>query len=140
MIRRIVLWALALAYAADGILHLVYPAAFATIVPPIVPSPIEAVQVTGVAALMGGIGLLVPRTRRAAGVGLALYALGVWPANVWHMLSGAPDIPGLANDLWYHLPRQALQPVLIWAALWASGAIDWPFTRRPSAPPDADRR
>jgi hypothetical protein len=23
----------------------------------------------------------------------------------------------------------ALQPVLIWAALWAAGVIDWPFGR-----------
>jgi hypothetical protein len=32
--------------------------------------------------------------------------------------------------LTYHLPRLAAQPLLIWLALWASGATDWPFRRR----------
>ena len=35
----------------------------------------------GVAEIAGAIGLMIPRLRYAAGIGLALYALCVWPAN-----------------------------------------------------------
>lgn len=125
--RCVLLWLLALVYAGDGVLHLIAPQVFATIVPGWVPAPILVVQATGVAALAGGVGLLVPTTRRAAGIGLALYALLVWPANWHHMLTLSPDFPGLDNDLLYHVPRQLLQPVLIWLALWVSGVVDWPF-------------
>ncbi len=127
MTRTLMRWTMALVYIADGVLHLVSPGVFATIVPPWVPAPILAVQVTGVAALAGGVGLLFPATRRWAGIGLALYAIVVWPANWQHMLTMSPDLPGLDNDLWYHIPRQLLQPVLIWWALYCSGATDWPF-------------
>jgi uncharacterized membrane protein len=66
--------------------------------------------------------------RRAAGWGLAFYALCVWPANFHHM---ALDLarPGGGLGPAYHLPRLAAQPVLIWLALWASGATDWPLRR-----------
>jgi hypothetical protein len=39
----------------------------------------------------------------------------------------APRSDGL--PLAYHIPRQFLQPVLIWAALWAGHVIDWPSRR-----------
>jgi uncharacterized membrane protein len=116
---------MAAAYLAAGVLHIRSPEPFLSITPDWVPFAERVIMGTGVAEIAGAIGLLVPRTRRAAGVGLALYALCVWPANVNHWLNG-PDIPGLANDLWYHLPRQFLQPVLIWWALFCSGVIDWP--------------
>ena len=32
--------------------------------------------------------------------------------------------------LGYHIPRMFAQPVIIWAALWASRVIDWPFAKR----------
>jgi hypothetical protein len=38
--------------------------------------------------------------------------------------------PGLGLPLTYHVPRLAAQPLLIWLALWASRAIDWPLRRR----------
>jgi hypothetical protein len=44
------------------------------------------------------------------------------------MLEG-PDIAALSNDLYYHVPRMLLQPVLIWLALFASGVVDWPARR-----------
>jgi uncharacterized membrane protein len=59
-------------------------------------------------------------------VALAAYALCVWPANFQHMmLDMARADHGLG--LWYHLPRLAAQPLLIWLAVWVGEAIDWPF-------------
>ena len=118
-------WLLALAYFAAGLLHLSSPEPFLTITPGWVPFPDEVIRFTGLAELAGSIGLLIPRTRRAAGIGLALYALCVWPANIKHMLDG-PDMASLSNDLYYHVPRMILQPVLIWWALFCSGVTNWP--------------
>lgn len=102
------------------------------IVPDWVPRPRDVVLLTGVCELAGAVGLLVPRLRRFAGVMLALYAACVWPANVKHALEGI-EIAGLPSGWWYHGPRLALQPVLIWSALWGTGVIRWPFRRHREA-------
>ncbi|MFC0588762.1 DoxX family protein [Novosphingobium aquiterrae] len=129
MIRTILRWVLALFYLLAGVIHLANPAPFLTIMPPWVPAPELVVALTGIAELAGAAGLLQPWSgplRRAAGWGLALYALCVWPANFQHMINDH----GL--HLAYHIPRLAFQPVLIWLALWVSGATDWPgLNRRP---------
>jgi uncharacterized membrane protein len=49
-------------------------------VPPSFPSPRTLVLVTGVLEIAGAIGLLVPATRRIAGIGLALLLLAMFPA------------------------------------------------------------
>lgn len=126
-IRAGLRWLLAGFYALAGGLHLLRPAPFLTIMPSWVPAPEAVVALTGVAELAGGLGLVqwsaLP-LRRAAGWGLAAYALCVWPANVQHMLNDQ------GAHLAYHVPRLAFQPVLIWLALWVSGATDWPWRRR----------
>jgi len=126
---------LALFYGTAGVLHLAVPHPFVAIVPPIVPAPGLVVALTGVAEIAGALGLLQgfsPPLRRAAGWGLAAYALCVWPANVQHMLLDLARPDGGAG-LAYHVPRLASQPVLIWAALWASGITGWPFVRTEKA-------
>lgn len=130
MTTRIVMcWLMAAFYAAAGVVHLRTPDAFMPIMPGWVPFPREVVLVTGVAELLGAIGLLTPRLRKAAGIGLALYALCVFPANIKHAVEEIV-IPGLPTGWWYHAPRLALQPVLIWWALFCSGLLDWPFRRQ----------
>lgn len=42
-------------------------------------------------------------------------------------------IGGPALGWWYHGPRLALQPVLVWWALFAGGVVTWPFARRGAA-------
>lgn len=122
-------WLLALLYFAAGVIHIRSPGGFVAITPGWVPSPHAVVFWTGVAEIAGAIGLMIPRLRKAAGIGLALYALCVWPANFNHALN---DIAIGGNRLpWaYHGPRLALQPLIIWWALWVGGVIDWPFRKR----------
>ena len=133
-IRTALRWLLALAYGYAGYRHLVTPAPFVAITPPWVPQPALVVAATGVAELTGALGLLIPATRKAAGWGLALYALCVWPANFHHM---ALDLarPDHGWGLAYHIPRLLAQPLIIWLALWASEATDWPFARRTNGSP-----
>lgn len=117
-------------YGAAGFVHLRAPEAFLPIVPTWVPFPREVVLATGICEIAGALGLLIPRLRVAAGIGLALYALCVFPANLRHAFDGI-QVAGLPSSWWYHAPRLALQPVLVWAALFCTGTIDWPFRRKP---------
>lgn len=121
-----------MAYGIAGWAHLTRPAGFLAITPLWVPWPAFTVAITGVAELLGAAGLMIPRLRKAAGWGLALYALCVWPANFHHALADIP-LGGEHLGWWYHGPRLALQPLIIWWALWVSGAVDWPFGKRDKA-------
>jgi len=125
--RRIARWALAAFYGLGGVGHLVFTDAMVRIVPPLVPAPRAVVIVTGVLELIAAVALASPQWRRAAGYGLAAYALCVWPANMRHAMLDLTTGTGL--PLAYHGPRLLLQPLIIWWALWASGAA-----RRPAQP------
>ena len=128
MARKILRILVALAYLVAGIAHLLTPGDFLQITPDWVPWPEAVVALTGVAEIAGAIGLMIPRLRYAAGVGLALYALCVWPANINHALN---DIAAGGRDLswWYHGPRLVAQPFVIWLALWVGNVTDWPFRK-----------
>ncbi len=129
--RTVARWVLAIFYAAAGIVHLTMPDVFLPVMPDWVPWPRETILFTGLCELAGATGLLVERTRKLAGFMLALYAIAVFPVNIKHAFYG-PPIPGLAHMWLYHGPRLALQPVLVWWALFAGGIIDWPFRSRQS--------
>ncbi|NWK95110.1 hypothetical protein DM806_05400 [Sphingobium lactosutens] len=120
---------LAAAYALAGAAHLMRPAGFVAITPHWVPAPETVIALTGLAELAGAAGLMISRTRPAAGIGLALYAFCVWPANFNHALNDIP-LGGAHLSWWYHGPRLVVQPLIIWWALWASGITDWPIRRR----------
>ncbi|PIU08519.1 MAG: DoxX family protein [Methylobacterium sp. CG08_land_8_20_14_0_20_71_15] len=113
-------------YAGIGAVHLLAPERLLPIVPPWVPSPRLVVLATGGCEALGAVALWLPRLRRPAAALLALYAVCVFPANLHHAWQGI-HVEGLPDSWWYHGPRLAFQPVLVWAALFAGGIIDWPF-------------
>ena len=123
-------WALAAIYGPFGVLHVRSPQAFLPIMPPGIPVPRAVVVATGLCEIAGAVGLLFPRTRKAAGIGLALYAVCVYPANVYHFVSQR-HVPPIPDSLWYHVPRLLFQPVFVWWALFAGGVSDWPLRRGP---------
>ena len=83
-----------------------------------------------VAEIAGAVGLLLWKpVRRWAGIGLALYALCVWPANFNHAFNDI-TVSGTNLDWSYHGPRLLAQPLIIWLALWVGEATEWPFGRR----------
>jgi len=122
---------LAAFYAAAGVLHLAAPDKLLAITPEFVPFAPQLILITGLCEIAGAAALLTQRLRWAAGVAFALYALLVWPANIKHAVDGIA-IPGLPSSWWYHGPRLALQPVIIWWALYGAGVIDWPWRKRRS--------
>jgi uncharacterized membrane protein len=113
-------------YLVAGILHLLSPGGFLAITPHWVPFPEIIVAFTGVAEIAGAVGLMIPQTRKWAAIGLALYALCVWPANFNHALNSIA-FDGNTLSWWYHGPRLAFQPVLIWLAFWVGHVTNWPF-------------
>lgn len=141
--REALRWFLAIAFAFAGYKHLSTPAGFLAITPSWVPAPELVIRATGWCELAGALGLMTPPSmlrwaRPAAGIGLALYSLCVWPANLHHALADIP-IGGVHLSWWYHGPRLAAQPLIMWAALWASGVVDWPFRRKTCARPNASQ-
>ena len=126
MVLTLMRWLIAAFYACAGWLHLTSPGAFLPIVPGWVPEPHFVVLFTGWCELAGALGLLIPLTRKAAGIGLALYAAAVFPANIKHAVEGA-EVAGMHLGWGYHLPRLLLQPVLAWWPLFCSGVTRWPL-------------
>ncbi len=68
---------------ASGMLHLVRPAVFVSLVPPPLPQQSWLIVATGVPELLGAAGLLIPATRRPAAVCLAIFMVAIFPANVY---------------------------------------------------------
>lgn len=124
---------LAAFFVAAGIAHLWVPEKLLLIMPSWVPFPTAVIVMTGAFELIASTALVTKPLRWWAGVALALYALCVWPANFKHALDGI-EMPVIGNSWWYHGPRLALQPVIIWAVLYAAGVIDWPWRRRARQP------
>jgi uncharacterized membrane protein len=109
---------LALAMIGIGIGHFASPAPFVRMMPSFLPAPLALVYVSGGFEILGGVGILVTRARRAASFGLVALYVAVFPANVNmavnHIsLDGVNEIPPAL--LWLRLPLQA---VLIAWALW----------------------
>jgi uncharacterized membrane protein len=102
--------ALAVFFVAAGVNHFLSPAVYLGIMPPPLPWPLALVYVSGVAEMAGGIGVMVPAFRRAAGWGLMALLVAIFPANIYAVqhgmaISGKPVAEGL---LWARLPLQAV--------------------------------
>jgi uncharacterized membrane protein len=107
-------------FIAAGINHFAMPRAYEAIVPPrLQPRKREVVAVSGVAEVLGGVGVLLPRTRRAAGLWLIGVLAAVFPANL-HMARTPQHFRRIPP--WALYARLPLQPLMMW---WA-----WRTTRR----------
>ena len=69
---------------------------------------------TGVFEIAGAIGLLVPRTRRLAGVCLVLLLVAQFPANVNAALDGITLGGEAPTPLWLRTPMQLLFIGMLW--------------------------
>ena len=112
--------ALAAFFAFTGTLHFVIPRSYEAMVPPGVPAR-EAVAISGVAEIAGGLAVLHPRTRRLGRWELLVLLLAVFPANV-HMAVNPEQVRGLDLNkvprwvLWARLPLQPLAMIWVWRA------------------------
>jgi uncharacterized membrane protein len=118
---------LAAFYYLAGARHLTIPGDFAAMIPWL-PAPHAVVIFTGWCELLGATGLLIPRLRKFTGVMLAIYAVCVYPANIYQAFAHVP-LHGQVVGWSYHAPRLALQPVLVWWPLFCVKVINWPFRK-----------
>ena len=112
----------AIFYAVAGALHFAMPGPYTKVMPPYIPQPLMMVRISGLFEILGGLGLLIPATRRAAAWGLVALLVAVFPANLYMAMqpaaAGALSIPAVMR--WGRLP---LQPLLIWWVLWCSRSL-----------------
>jgi uncharacterized membrane protein len=110
---------LAALFIGSGVNHFVMPRAYQQIVPPRWQGDAKRlVDYSGVAEVVGGIGVLLPRLRRAAGLELIVLLAAVFPANLY--MARTPErfarIPRWA--LYGRLPLQPLMMWWAWKATW----------------------
>ncbi len=106
-------------YVFAGSLHFIRPESYLRIMPPYIPSHSAMVRISGFFEILGGLGLLIPKTRRAAAWGLIALLVAVFPANLYMATNPAEaGAASLAPVLrWGRLPLQLL---LMWWLLWCT--------------------
>lgn len=115
--KRLALLGLSLFFVVAGINHFVNPDFYVAIMPPYLPAHRELVFLSGVFEVLGGVAVLAPAVRPAAGWGLILLLLAVFPANL-HMALNPELFPDVSSTaLYLRLPLQAL--FIVWA-YWAT--------------------
>ena len=114
----------ALFYVAAGVMHFIRPGFYLKMMPPYIPFHSAMVQISGAFEILGGLGLLWPRTRRVAAMGLIALLVAVFPANVY-MATNPVDAGASAIGpaiLWGRLPLQALFIWWLWLCTKPTGA------------------
>ncbi len=107
---------LATLFVIAGILHFAITPVYTQIMPSFLPAPRLLVQISGLAEILGGLGLLIPALRPAAAWGLIALLIAVLPANL-HMALHPAQFPRIPPALlWLRLPLQL--PLLWWASLY----------------------
>lgn len=98
-----------------GANHFISPDTYKAMMPEALPTHGALVAISGVAEIAGGLGLILPATRRLAAYGLIALFVAVFPANINMAVNDLPlgtkQLP--TGVLW---ARLALQPLLIWWA------------------------
>lgn len=113
-------WCIASFFVGVGVHHFINPAPYLAIVPPYLPEPLLLVHVSGLFEVLGGVGLCLPTTRRAAAWGLIALLAAVYPANI-HMLVNEVYLPDMPKEKWLLWVRMPLQFALAAAVVWTGG-------------------
>ena len=117
--QRIGLVVAAIVYVLAGALHFIKTDVYLRIMPPYIPWHLFMVRASGVLEILGGLGLLIPQTRRAAAWGLVALLIAVFPANIY-MATNPIDTGAESIAPLFRWGRLALQPLLVWWILWCT--------------------
>jgi uncharacterized membrane protein len=113
--KKPLMWLLGLSMIWIGSQHFITPQTFVDIMPPYLPWHLELVLISGLFEVLGGVGLLVDRTRQMAAWGLIALFICVFPANVHMALNDIPFMGQHVPDVlrWGRLPFQLV--FIAWA-------------------------
>ena len=111
-----------IAFIAIGIAHFRSPDGFVEIIPAFLPFPLLLVYLSGAMEIAGGLAIIYPETRVLAGRFLALFLVGVYPANLY-MWTHDVAFNGTTFTTQQHILRLIAQLLLIAAALYLSGDL-----------------
>ena len=115
MKRTIIRWVLTVGMVLAGLNHFLSPDTYIGMMPSWLPQHALLVQISGVAEIAGGLGLILHATRRWAAEGLIALFIAVFPANLNmalnHLPLGDHAVPTWA--LWARLPLQLV--LIVWA-------------------------
>lgn len=100
-------------FMTSGVLHLVKPSWYMSIMPPWIPAPFALVLISGVFEILGAACVLIPMTRVAAGWWLIALLVAVFPANIQMLLKAHAEHASPAWQLAL-AGRLPLQPALIY--------------------------
>lgn len=115
-LRLVVRVVLALLFIVAGVRHFTHTEFYLHIMPPYLPFHRALVYLSGACEVAGGIGLMIPRTKKAASYGLIALLLAVFPANIY-MATDDVSINGnhfSSSLLWLRLPLQFVLIALVW--------------------------
>lgn len=102
-----------------GATHFLMPEKYLEMMPPFIPVPVLMIYISGFFEILGGIGLIVPWTKRCAAYGLVALLLAVFPANIYVAVSNI-QLGGFMSEAIYQWLRLPLQFVLIGWVLFVS--------------------
>ncbi len=101
----------------------------AAMIPAPLPNGLWVIYLTGLFEIAGAIGLLIPRTRKLAGICLVLLLVGLFSANVNAALNEIPLRGEAATPLWIRTPMQLLYIGMVW----------WTSIKKPPKRPESAR-
>ena len=113
-----------LAFIMIGATHFREPNKFVAIIPAFLPFPLILVYISGAMEIAGGLAIIYPETRVLAGRFIALFLIGVYPANLY-MWTHDIAFNGTRFDTQGHILRLVAQLLLIVAALYLSGDLNF---------------
>ena len=99
-VKTVLLLGLSAFFINIGVDHFVNPEFYLAIMPDYLPLHLEAVYISGFFEILGGVSVLVPRLRSAAGWGLVVLLIAVFPANI-HMAINTDLFPDISPTLLY---------------------------------------
>jgi len=105
-----------IAFVLTGISHFAIPEKFMEMMPTFLPAPLVLIYLSGVFEILGGIGLIISKTKQLAASGLILLLLAVFPANIYVALNNV-QLGGFMNYAvyqWLRLPMQFALIALVW--------------------------
>ncbi len=117
-IKLILMFLMAIIYIGAGYMHMVKPEIYRPMMPTWIPYPEQMDLIAGIAEIAGGLGLLIPQTRKMAAWGLIALLFAVLPANFHIAIFNVPVFGATEPPGWKAWVRIPIQAVLIAWARW----------------------